>query len=176
MGNGAAYPMAGWFRTIVVGRQPRWTLIRIVVVVVTSYVLFHYVFLLRKIESVSMMPTLREGTIHRLAYSPSRGPQRGDIVAVRTSGETILYVKRVIGLPGETVEIRNGRVIINGEVLEEPYVHPRRQPWNWPTQPPIPRQLGPDEYFVIGDNRSMPQESHDFGRVEARRIVGKLIW
>jgi signal peptidase I len=179
MGNGEAQTLNGWIRTFALGRSPQWTLVRVAVLVVTTFILFKYVVLLRKIESISMVPTLREGSIHlinRLAYNPNRGPRRGDIVGIRTSGETVMYVKRVVGLPGESVEIRDGRVLINGEELEEPYVRPRRQRWNWPLKPPRPRVLGSDEYFIIGDNRSMGQDLHDFGIVKAQRVVGKLIW
>lgn len=156
-----------------VGQNPRWTLVRIALLVGTTFLLFKYVLLLRKIESVSMLPTFPEGSIHviyRLAYRGPTTPERGDIVGVRTSGETVMYVKRIIGLPGETLAIRNGTVLINGEPLEEPYVRPGRRPWNR-----APKVLGSHQFFVIGDNRSMPQEQHEFGAVERDRIVGKVL-
>jgi signal peptidase I len=80
-----------------------------------------------------------------------------------------MYLKRVIGMPGETVAFVNGQVLINGQALDEPY---EKLPcgWNLP-----PEKLGPDEYFVVGDNRSMPSENHTFGKVERNRIVGKAI-
>lgn len=157
-----------------VGRNPRWTLVRILILVATTLVCFKYVLMLRKIESTSMLPTFREGSIHlinRLAYGSGHPPRRGDIVAVRTSGETIMYIKRVIGLPGESLAIKQGTVIIDDAELSEPYVGPGRRPWNRP-----PRKLGPDQYFVIGDNRSMAQEQHEFGAIDANRVVGKVVW
>ncbi len=147
---------------------------RIGVVLLTTFVLFKYVLLLRKIESVSMLPTFPEGSIHlihRLAYAAGREPQRGDIVGIRTSGETVMYVKRIIGLPGEMLAIRQGTVILDGQELDEPYVRPGRRPWNRP-----PRRLESGQYFVVGDNRSMPQEQHEFGAIERRRLVGRVIW
>lgn len=164
----------GGLRTFAFGRRPAWTLIRIAVFLVVTFILLKYVILIRRIESTSMAPTLREGTIHiinRLAYSPARPPDRGDIVGVRTSGVTIMYVKRIIGLPGETVAIHRGVVLIDGQPLDEPYVVRRRRDWTRP-----PRPLGPDEYYVIGDNRFMDIWQHDFGAIEARRIVGKVVW
>lgn len=163
-----------WVRTITVGRHPRWTLLRIALLIGTSFFLFSEVLLLRKIESVSMLPTFKEGSVHlinRWAYRGSRTPQRGDIIGIRTSGETVMYVKRIIGLPGETIAIREGAVLINGTPLEESYVRPQRRAWKLP-----PRLLEPDQYLVIGDNRSMPQEQHEFGVIRTERIVGKVLW
>lgn len=178
MGTGATASIPVLIRNVVVGRRPAWTLLRILILVAVTFVAFRYVILLRKIESTSMLPTFREGSIHvinRLAYSGNRNPQRGDIVAVRTSGVTVLYVKRIVGLPGDSLEIRNGTVLIDGQPLDEPYVSPRKRPWNWPTRPPRPRKLEEGQYFIVGDNRSMAQEQHEFGIVERSRIVGKVV-
>lgn len=163
-----------WIRIATLGRNPKWTLIRVAALIVTTFVLFKYVLLLRKIESVSMLPTFQEGSIHlihRLAYRSHHPPARGDIVGIRTSGETVMYIKRIIGLPGETLAIREGTVLIDGKPLEEPWVHPRRRPWNR-----SPRTLGTNQFFVIGDNRSMNQEQHEFGAIDGSRIIGKVIW
>ena len=79
-----------------------------------------------------------------------------------------MYLKRIIGLPGETVEIRHGVVHVNGEVLAEPYLQLRGQ-WDLKNQ-----SLSADEYFVVGDNREVPMHHHTFGRVKRRRIVGRM--
>jgi signal peptidase I len=86
------------------------------------------------------------------------------------AGPHVLYVKRVIGMPGERVSIADGLVSINGALLPEPYVKYRR-PWHVDEV-----TLGPQEYFVMGDNRGMPAGDHDFGRVESDRIVGKVLF
>lgn len=174
MGNETAPSSVGWIQRVVVGRNPGWTLVRIAVLLVTVFLLFKYVILVRKIESTSMLPTFREGSIHliyRLAYRGSNGPSRGDVVAIRTSGETVMYIKRVVGIPGDRFEIRNGDILIDGKPLDEPYVQPKRRPWNRAL-----RILGPGQYFVVGDNRSMNQEQHEFGAIDGARIVGKVIW
>ncbi|MGE3312248.1 MAG: signal peptidase I [Limisphaerales bacterium] len=174
MGTEIALRTAGWIRTVVVGRKPAWTLARIVILVTTVFVLLKYVVLIRKIESTSMLPRFPEGSIHviyRHAYAGSRGPDRGDVVGVKTSGETVMYVKRVVGLPGETIEIRSNEVRIDGRSLDEPYARWGRRRWDREAQ-----RLGPDQYFVIGDNRSMAQEQHEFGVIQRRRIAGKVIW
>jgi len=118
-----------------------------------------------------MLPTYQDGSkyfVNRIAYL-WREPQRGDVISIRMAGIHEMYLKRIIGLPGETVAFVNGRVLINGEVLDEPY---EKLPcdWNLP-----PEKLGPDQYFVVGDNRSMPSQDHYFGKMDRDRIVGKII-
>lgn len=179
MAQGMTTTWVGSLKTFAFGRRPAMTLLRIAVLVLASWLIFKHVLLLRKIESTSMLPTLREGSIHvinRLAYANGREPARGDIVAVRTSGETLMYIKRVVGLPGDQVEIRHGEIYINGDPFDEPYVKYRRKPWSWPTRGPRPRTLQRDEFFIVGDNRSMSQEQHEFGVIERRRIAGKVQW
>ena len=79
-------------------------------------------------------------------------------------------MKRIVGLPGERVEITMGTVVINGEPLLEPTVV-RKAPWNVPAV-----TLGHDEYYVIGDNRAMSTQNHDFGRATRDRIIGKMLF
>ena len=82
---------------------------------------------------------------------------------------SLMYLKRVIGLPGESVAFTGGVVYINGQALDEPYEKGDCD-WNLP-----PVKLGPTEYFVVGDNRSMPSQFHVFGKVERDHIVGKAV-
>jgi len=122
-----------------------------------------------RVEGISMFPTYQDRSAHfvnRLAYLWHE-PQRGDVVSIRLAGYHVMYLKRIIGLPGETVAFANGKVLVNGEVLDEPY---EKLPcdWNLP-----PEKLGPNEYFVVGDNRTMPQELHVFGKARRDQIVGK---
>ena len=160
-----------WLRIVVIGRNPKVTLARAVVLAVLCVVVFKFILLHIRVEGISMLPTYQDGSAHfvnRLAYLWHE-PRRGDVVSIRLAGVHLMYLKRIIGLPGETVAFVNGQVLINGEVLDEPY---EKLPcdWNLP-----PEKLGPDEYFVVGDNRSMPPENHTFGKVERDRIVGKAI-
>lgn len=106
------------------------------------------------------------GFINTLAYR--RGdPQRFDVVAIRMAGKGVMYLKRIIGLPGETVEIQGGTVHVNGKVLRESYLQ-FRSDWDLGEQ-----ALDDDEYFVIGDNRGMAIQDHKFGKVRRHRIVGR---
>ncbi|WP_297679211.1 signal peptidase I [Tepidiforma sp.] len=149
-----------------------------------------------RVDGSSMEPTLEDGEfllVNSLAYSrvdvaalarwvpgwapgpPAErylfgGPQRGDIVVFHhPSGVHRDLVKRVIGLPGETVEIRQGTVYIDGRALVEPYLAA--------AEPPIgdmaPVRIPADAYFVMGDNRNHSQDSRVLGPIPADRIVGK---
>jgi signal peptidase I len=155
-------------RRIVFGSDPRRTTVRIGVLAIISFVTFRWVLIPIRAEGVSMLPTYQSGTLHfvnRFAYSSAR-PVRGDIVAIRLSGEHVLYVKRVIALPGERLRMTAGQIFIDGVPLAEPYVRARKAR-------DIPEVLlTRDEYFVIGDNRS----ESDSGRVEATRIAGKVVF
>ena len=162
----------GWLWTVFIGPKPRLTLLRIVVLVVATFVVFRWILLPPiRIVGPSMLPNYRENSIHfvnRLAYA-WREPQRGDVVSIRLAGNSILYMKRIVGLPGETVEFQNGRLLVDGKALEEPYM---KTPCGWESPP---RRLGVGEYFVVGDNRSMPIEHHEFGVATRDRIVGKIL-
>ena len=160
-----------WLRIALVGRHPKATLVRVAVLIVVCFVLFGYVLLPIRVQGISMLPTYQDRSVNfvnRLAYVWHE-PRRGDIVSIRLAGPHVMYLKRIIGLPGETVAFRNGRVLINGEVLDEPY---EKTPCDWNREPV---RLGPDAYFVVGDNRTMPQQLHEFGETPRYRIVGKLL-
>jgi signal peptidase I len=90
-------------------------------------------------------------------------------VAITLKGGQAVLVKRIIALPGERIRIEEGQVMIDDKPLDEPYCV-YRLPWNI-----LETQLGPDEVFVIGDNRSMLEKYHDFGRADRNRILGRLI-
>ena len=159
-------------RRLIFGENPRRTLTRVVVLAAISFVTFRWVLVPIRTEGASMLPTYqtdRLNLVNRLAYLGGR-PARRDVVAIQMAGPHVLYVKRVIGLPGERVSVVDGVVNINGAPLDEPYVKHRR-PWQVDEV-----TLGPNEYFVIGDNRGMSAGEHDFGRVELPRILGRVVF
>jgi len=161
-----------WWRVVLIGRNPAVTAIRLLVTV--AVVLFLYQISLRRIlvHRVSMEPTYREGQklwVNLLAYRLGT-PLRGDIIAVKTTGESVLLLKRIIALPGERFRIRRGHVFVDDEEADEPYVKRPRAPWDY-----AEITLGPDEFMVIGDNREMPMKDHEFGRVTRERILGRII-
>jgi signal peptidase I len=159
-------------RRIVFGANPRRTAVRIVILAAVSLVTFRWVLIPLRTQGISMRPTYESGQLkffNRLAYV-AHAPRRGDIVAIRLAGPRVIYVKRVIGLPGERLSISQGQVYINGLPLVEPYVH-NRLPWDVPEV-----TLSGFEYYVIGDNRTMRAADHDFGRVDAARILGRIVF
>ena len=102
-------------------------------------------------------------------------PERGDVIILQPPQNLNTdYIKRVIGLPGDTVEIKNGAVYINNVRLDEPYI---KQP---PVYTMAPETVPAGEYFVLGDNRNNSNDSHaGLGMVPAQNIVGKVwlsIW
>jgi signal peptidase I len=168
-----------WLRIAVIGRNPKLTLARIVVLVVTCVIVFKFILLPIKVDGISMSPTYKDGSIrfiNRLAYLQHE-PRRGDVVGIRLGGTNVLYrtpsvmyMKRIVGLPGETVNFANGQLFINGTALDEPYMN---GPCDWNSSPAT---VGSNEYFVVGDNRSMPREYHFHGRVGKDHIVGKVLY
>jgi signal peptidase I len=144
----------------------------VLVLAAASFITFKWLLIPIRTEGSSMLPTYapdKLNLVNRFAYSGAK-PVRGDVVAIRMAGPRVLYVKRVIGLPGERVALRGGTVFINGSALPEPYVKHRR-PWDVDEV-----TLGQREYFVMGDNRGMSAADHDFGRVELERILGKVLF
>jgi signal peptidase I len=154
------------------GRHPRRTVVRIIVLATVSVVTFGWLLTPIRVRGISMEPNYRDGALNLVnrAMFRIRDPARGDVVAIRLAGPSVLYVKRIIALPTERVAIVHGVVEVNGVPLPEPYVQ-KRGPWDVPEV-----TVGPREYFVIGDNRGMRVADHDFGRVDARRILGKLVF
>jgi len=153
------------------GRRPRRTLVRAAVLLAAAFVTFGYVLQPVRGEGPSMSPTLEDGDlvlVNRLGYRRS-SPRRGDIVALRLAGPGVVYVKRIVGLPGERIRIEEGTVFINDVAIDEPYVVKRR-PW---TTGGV--ALAPDEYLVIGDNRGMAMGAHAFGKVRRPRILGPVV-
>jgi len=166
---------AGWIQTIAIGRRPKRTMVRLAVLIglaLCLFLIFSFVLMPIRINGPSMMPTYQNGQINfinRLAYL-NHEPQRGDVVGVRLSGPHLMFVKRIVALPGETISFSGGCVCIDGKPLDEPYLKFPSTDWEAP-----PKRLGPQEYYVVGDNRSMPFEDHQKGATERRRILGKIV-
>lgn len=163
---------AARWRRVLVGRNPARAVVRGVVILLVSLVTFRWVLVPIRTHGPSMLPTYRDGGLYfvnRFAYLASE-PRRGDVVAIRLAGPHVLFVKRVLALPGERVLIRGGIVYVDGKPLAEPYVVHRAQ-WLMGE-----KALGAREYFVAGDNRGMRIEQHELGAVDRDRIVGRLVW
>ena len=101
------------------------------------------------------------------------GYNRGDIVIAHSPIQDIELIKRLIGRPGDTIELRDNRVFVNGEPLNEPYLPPGAN--SGPTRESTKWTLGDNEYFIMGDNRSFSQDSRVFGPVKIDNIVGRAL-
>ena len=120
----------------------------------------------------SMLPALADGQYLLMWRGPSlrNRLRRGDIVVLRHQvWRPQTYIKRIVGLPNEDLRLEDGRVYVDGVRLEETYIRcpgPLGQAGEW--------WMGPDEYFVMGDNRLDSQDSRAFGPVSAAQIVGRV--
>lgn len=117
----------------------------------------------------SMEPNLHSSqrvVVEKVTYRFFHGPRRGDIVVIDLPGQTEMLIKRVVGLPGETIEVRSGEVYIEGEKIDEPWtVNPGGSNYGPQTIPPL-------HIFVMGDNRGASNDSRSFGPVLIDHIVG----
>ncbi len=123
-----------------------------------------------RIEGFSMEPNFHDGQfllVNKLIYA-LQPPQRGDVIIFRyPNNPSRDFIKRIIGLPGDKVEVVDGRVLINNEALPETY------PLNEGSYSYGPVVVGADEYFVLGDNRNNSSDSHSWGMLPAKDIIGK---
>jgi signal peptidase I len=123
------------------------------------------------VDGASMDPTFTNGQyliVDELSYHFT-SPERGSVLIFKFPKDTSKYfIKRVIGLPGETVSLKRGKVFINGKELDEPYI-------KYTSDNTLSYTLAEGEYFVMGDNRSASADSRLWGPVPARDIVGRPI-
>ncbi len=153
-----------------------WLLVReLVETVVLSLIIFLAIRVVVqnfRIESHSMEPNFYEGQfilVNKLAYRFGE-PNRGDVIVFRNPNNTDEdYIKRVIGLPGDTLEIRNQDLIINGDIILEPYPLNAIAPNTYFGPIVVP----PNDLFVMGDNRPNSRDSRSFGPLSEDLIIGK---
>lgn len=145
----------------------------IILAIVLSFVFRTYVAEARWIPSESMMPTLKVGDhliVDKIAYK-IEGIKRGDIVIFNPPPTAQLdekvLIKRVVGLPGETIAVKNGSVLINGTPIEEPYISEK------PRSDFGPYLIPNNEVFVMGDNRNNSFDSRFWGPLPINNIIGK---
>ncbi len=141
----------------------------LLVAVVLAVLLRTFVLEPRLIPSGSMEPTLQIGDrviVEKLFFNPAH-LQIGDIIVFRQPMFTTPLIKRVIGLPGDTVQVSNGTVFVNGQPLHESYILSK------PEYDYGPITVPPDKLFVLGDNRNDSDDSHIWGYVDFSNVIGK---
>ncbi|MFA7244903.1 MAG: signal peptidase I [Candidatus Magasanikbacteria bacterium] len=137
-------------------------------IIIVSFIRF-YVFTPFLVNGVSMSPTYNSGD-YLLVDKINQDFAREDIVVFKSKAEQgAFHIKRIIGLPGEKVEIKDNKVMINGQILNESYVE-------GDTVGDVSIQLEQDQYFVLGDNRSESFDSRKFGFVKKSNIQGEIFY
>ncbi|HEV8040000.1 MAG TPA: signal peptidase I [Bryobacteraceae bacterium] len=145
--------------------------------VVLAVIVILFLYQPVKVEGTSMMPTLDDQErifINKFVYRLHFGKvDRGDTVVFWFPGDpTKSYIKRVIAVPGDRVEVSQGAVIVNGQALVENYVPDEYRDQSSMTERTVPQ----DEYFVLGDHRSSSNDSRAWGMVPRRYIYGKAVF
>lgn len=153
-------------------------ILKLVILVTLSFA--SYLFFSRlvvtavEVKGASMSPTLTSGDrflLNRFAYL-HREPQRGELVVLKDPETGELIVKRIVGLPCETVIMQNESAFINGHRLYEPYAATSSRPSIYPLSKAT--VIPPDHYFVLGDNRTRSLDSRVFGPVSRDSILGVI--
>jgi signal peptidase I len=157
-------------------REIRWWLRDILFAVGTAILIVVFLYQPVKVEGTSMLPELRDQErifVNKFVYRIEKIERKDIVVFWFPKDQTKSYIKRVIGVPGDTVEIRSGRVYVNGGLLDEPYIdskfidsgsfHP-------------PRHVEPGQYYVLGDHRNQSNDSRLWGLVPEKSIYGKAVF
>ena len=150
----------------------------VILLAAVIYGLLYFVIQGVPVQGSSMEPNLASSgqrvLIGKCAYW-FQEPKRGDIITLHPPADwpnprKLPFIKRVIGLPGETVEIRNGQIFINGDTtpLNEPYIMKERFTYSMALV-----KIPADSYFILGDNRNISEDSHLYGVIPRKNIIGK---
>ena len=168
-------------------QRPLGCLFEVVETLVLTLVIFlviqNFVAQPYQVQQMSMENTLQPGQYVLVDKLTPRFDDygRGDVVVFSPpdgfdqDGRSTPFIKRVIGVPGDTVAIRDGRVVVNGKPLDEPYTYPGSDP-HQPTDSPPDRTewvVGPGELFVMGDHRAQSSDSRVFGAIPHDKVIGR---
>lgn len=149
----------------------KWLILAILIIVLVNF----FIVTVHIVQGPSMEPNFSTGEIiltNKLSYLISQ-PQRGDAVIIKFPGDPqkTKYIKRIIGLPGEKLEIKNGNIYINNSLLVESYIADNIKTW-----PDMTVDIPKDEYFIIGDNRPNSNDSRYWGTARKGDLIGKGVF
>ena len=154
----------------------KWTF-EVAIVCFIAFVIIWYFGMRVSVIGDSMNPELSNGDItliNKVVYNMST-PKRGDVIAFKPNGNesSHYYIKRIVGLPGETIEIQDGKILVNGKEIKERYQTTKIDDVGILSEP---MKLGNNEYFVLGDDRQNSEDSRniDIGNVKRTDIEGKV--
>jgi signal peptidase I len=146
-------------------------LIETLLLAVVLYLGINFISARVRVDGFSMNPTLQDGEyvlVSKVSYRLSE-PQHGDIIVFKFPGQPVQdLIKRIIGLPGDIVEVKNRQVFVNGQALDEPYIAAE------PTYEGI-WKVPAGQLFVLGDNRNDSSDSHSWGLLPEGNVIGKAI-
>lgn len=158
----------------------------LVLAIILAFVIKMFVVAPYIVEGASMDPTLHDGDrllVNKFISYVQEEPARGDIIIIKDVEADKHYVKRVIGLPGDTVEMEKDKLFVNGEKLNEPYLSSNRSDAETMgmhlTEDFGPVNVPDDQLFVMGDNRLRSMDSRNgLGKIELDEVVGKaeVVW
>jgi signal peptidase I len=121
-----------------------------------------------RVVGFSMLPNFEDGQLVKVQQVPLSELRRVDVVLVNFPNGA-KYLRRLVGMPGETIAVHDGQVFVNGTPLNEPYR------FQLPTYTQQPLLLRNDEYYMLGDNRDQSYDSHSVGPIQGNKIEGKVI-
>ncbi|WP_042160640.1 signal peptidase I [Paenibacillus gorillae] len=158
----------GWKREL-----REWT-VALGMALVFAFLFQNYVYAQSEVHNISMQNTLVAG--QRLIEDKwsyhFKHPQRGDIVIIKGPESELRLVKRVIGIPGDEIDVRDGAVYLNGELTHEPYV----KGMTTTSSIQFPYKVEPGKLFVMGDNREHSEDSRSLGPIAFSSIEGKVVY
>lgn len=158
--------------------KPIWEIAKVIVgVFVVAAIIRYFLFQPFIVDGSSMEPNFHNNeyiVVEKLSYR-FHAPRRGDVIVLEYPGNiSVDYIKRIIGLPGETVKIDNGQVFVNGTQLQEPYLtNGQTTTIGGSSSTPYQVTLGENQYFMLGDNRDHSSDSRDWGVLDRSLIVGR---
>ncbi|CAM3150882.1 signal peptidase I [Paenibacillus lupini] len=159
-------------KTVVLRELRDWTL-SIILAIIIALLFQNYVYAQSEVHNISMQNTLVAG--QRLIEDKwsyrFKSPERGDIVVIHGPESPLRLVKRVVGLPGDIIDVRDGAVYLNGMQYVEPYVKGQTLSGTMS----FPYTVAPKQLFVMGDNREHSEDSREIGPIAFSSIEGKVV-